>query len=185
MKTLLIAIFIAFSMTSFEQDMQKYLSETEQMVKEKKYEEALERYIWFQNHALENNPAMTGVRLSFALSSWKSLAHIYPPAMTALKEMRSSKTKTILDSNASSKLFADVAALNRTLGEENKTIELFESIAKQHPEKSKSCWYWVKDALFNAKRYDIIKDYIGNPVDEFTLLKSQYDLMNAVQKNKT
>ena len=75
--------------------------------KQKKYKEALERYIWFQDHALENDQAMTGVRLSFALSSWKSLADIYPPAMTALKEMRSSKTKAILDSNASSKLFPD------------------------------------------------------------------------------
>jgi hypothetical protein len=86
-----------------------------------------------------------------------------------------------LDDNASTKLFADVAALNRTLGEGDKTIELFENIEKEHPDKAKLCWYWIKDALFDAKRYDIIKNYIGNPVNEFTLLKSQYDLLNAVQ----
>jgi hypothetical protein len=90
MKISLIAIFIAISITSFGQDMQKYLSETQEMVTQKKYKEALERYIWFQDHALENDQAMTGVRLSFALSNWKSLADIYPPAMTALKEMRRS-----------------------------------------------------------------------------------------------
>jgi hypothetical protein len=38
--------------------------------------------------------------------------------------------------------------------------------------------------LFNAKRYDIIKNYIGSPINEFTIVKSQYDLINAVQKNK-
>jgi hypothetical protein len=184
MKTLLIAIFTTFAITSFGQDMQKYLSETEEMVTQKKYSEALERYIWFQDHSLENEPAMLGVRLSFALSSWKSLADIYPPAMTALKKMRDDKAKAILDSNASSKFFPDVAALNRTLGENGKTIQLFEVISKQQPDKSKQCWYWVKDALFSAKRYDIIKDYIGNPVNEFTLLKSRYEMENSVKGNK-
>jgi hypothetical protein len=180
-KTLLIAIFIALSITSYGQDMKKYLSDTRELVKQKEYKKALKRYIWFQDHALENDPAMVGVRLSFALSNWKSLADIYPPAMAALKEMRNNKTKEVLDDNASTKLFADVAALNRTLGEGDKTIELFENIEKEHPDKAKLCWYWIKDALFDAKRYDIIKNYIGNPVNEFTLLKSQYDLLNAVQ----
>ncbi len=184
MKTLIIGIFVLLSFSTFGQDMQKYLTETQTMVNEKKYDEALKRYIWFQDHVLEYEPAMAGVRLSFAISSWKDLADIYPPALTALSEMRNKKTKEILDSNASLKLFADVAAINRELENETKTIELFETIAKQHPEKSKLCWYWVKDALFNAKRYDIIQNYIGNPVNEFTLLKSQYDLMNSVQKNE-
>lgn len=184
MKTLLIAIFTILSIHSFGQDMQQYLSETREMVTQKKYQAALDRYIWFQDHALEKDQAMSGVRLSFALSGWKSLADIYPPAMTALKEMRNNKTRVILDSNASSRLFADVAALNRTLKEDNKTIELFETVAKQHPEKAKRCWYWAKDALFNAKRYDIIRNYIGNPVNEFALIKSQYDLVNSVHNNQ-
>jgi hypothetical protein len=134
---------------------------------------------------IDNGPTKTIVNPngthSIIITNWKSLADIYPPAMAALKEMRNNKTKEVLDDNASTKLFADVAALNRTLGEGDKTIELFENIEKEHPDKAKLCWYWIKDALFDAKRYDIIKNYIGNPVNEFTLLKSQYDLLNAVQ----
>ena len=53
MKAILIATLIAISIKSFGQDMQKYLSETKEMVTQKKYKEALERYIWFQDHALE------------------------------------------------------------------------------------------------------------------------------------
>lgn len=184
MKAILIATLIAISIKSFGQDMQKYLSETKEMVTQKKYKEALERYIWFQDHALEYNKAMSGVRLSFALSYWKELAEVYPPAMIALIEMRDIKTKAILDSNASIKLFADVVGLNRTLGEANKTIELFESIRQLHPDKSQYCWFYARDALFNAKRFDIIKNYIGNPINEFAVLKSQYDLMNSLQKNQ-
>ncbi|MBK7635169.1 MAG: hypothetical protein IPJ13_13515 [Saprospiraceae bacterium] len=67
MKAILIATLIAISIKSFGQDMQKYLSETKEMVTQKKYKEALERYIWFQDHALEYNKAMSGVRLSFCI----------------------------------------------------------------------------------------------------------------------
>jgi len=35
-----------------------------------KNEEALERFLWFHDHALEHDPAMHGVRLPYALSSW-------------------------------------------------------------------------------------------------------------------
>jgi len=183
MKTLIIVVFTFLSISSYAQDMQKYLSETQEMVTQKKYQEALERYIWFQDHSLEHDMAMTGVRLSYALSSWKSLADIYPPAMTAFKGMRDNKTREILDSNAASQLFGDVAALNRVLGEDSKTIELFETLTKSHPNDAKRSWYWVKDALFNAKRYDIIRNYIGNPLNEFALLKSQYDMMNTFTKD--
>ena len=47
--------------------MQKYLSDTQEMVRKGKYKEALERFVWFHEHALEHDPAMTGVRLSFAV----------------------------------------------------------------------------------------------------------------------
>jgi hypothetical protein len=184
MKAILISALIAISITSFGQDMKKYLSETKEMVMQKKYKEALERYVWFHNHAIEYDKAMSGVRLSFALKYWKDLADVYPPAMTALIEIRDIKTKTILDSNASIKLFADVVGLNRTLGEENKTIELFESIRQQHPDKALQCWFFARDVLFNAKRYDILKNYIGNPINEFAVLKSQYDLMNSLHKSR-
>jgi len=183
MKALVILFFMVFSLSAFAQDMQKYLSETQEMVTQKKYPEALERYIWFQNHSLEYDLAMTGVRLSFALSDWKELADEYPPALTAMKEMRDTKTKAIIDSNQSTKLFSDVVALNRTLEENNKSIELFETIAKTNPDKAKSCWYWIKDALFDAKRYDLIKNFVGNPVNEFDNIKSQYDLINSMEKN--
>ncbi len=38
--------------------------------------------------------------------------------------------------------------------------------------------------MFNAKRYDILKNYIGNPINEFAVLKSQYDLMNSLHKSR-
>lgn len=175
----MLALFaLLISIKCIAQDMQKYLSETQEMVTQKKYQEANERYAWFQNHALEYDQAMIGVRLSFALSYWKSLADIYPPAMTAMKEMRDKKTTQLLDSNGSINLFADIAALNRTFNEENKTIENFEKIEKLDYDKAKTCWYYTKDALFKAKRYDIIRNYVGNPMNEFQAIKDQRNMLS-------
>jgi len=177
MKNLLILIALLISISSIAQDMQKYLTETKEMVQQKKYQEANERYEWFQNHALEYDAAMVGVRSSFALSYWKSLADIYPPAMAAMKEMRDKKTNQLIDSIASVKLFSDVASLNRELNEEQKTISLFEKIDSTDHNKASKCFHYAKNALFNAKRYDILRNFIGNPMNEFQEIKDERSLL--------
>jgi len=65
-------------MVDDKQDMCKYMDDTHTLVKQGKYAEALERMIWFHNHALEHELGMYGVRLSFALSEWKELGDVYP-----------------------------------------------------------------------------------------------------------
>jgi hypothetical protein len=55
---------------------------------EGRHEEALREYIWFHDHALELEPALYGVRLSFALAYWVELAQDYPAARTALEGIR-------------------------------------------------------------------------------------------------
>lgn len=57
------------------------------------YEAALAKHIWFYNEALKINPNMYGVRLSFALSYWKQLADVYPPAKVKLIEARDEAEK--------------------------------------------------------------------------------------------
>jgi hypothetical protein len=175
-----LTVLVILLLSSFlqAQDMQKYLSDTRQMVKDGNYKEALDRYIWFHDHSLEHNPAMTGVRLSFALAYWKDLGNLYPPAMTALVEIRDKKTKQVIDSGSSS-LFSDVAAINTTLGENDKTIQLFETLTKTHPDEAKVGWFYAKDVLFKAKRYDLIHQYVGNPVREFATVEGLYQATSA------
>jgi hypothetical protein len=176
MKTLMTLVVVFFSLSLYsQQDMEKYLNDSRELVKEKKYKEALERFIWFHDHALDYNKGMAGVRLSFALVDWKSLGEVYPPAMTALIEIRDKKTKQILNNEQPSKLFPDVMAINRILGENSKTIELFQNLTQTRPDTAKKCWYYAKDPLFDAKRYDIISKYISSPLQEFSIVKNSYD----------
>lgn len=186
MKTLLFVIIAFISISTSAQDMQKYLTDTKVLINEGKNELALERCIWFHNNALENQKSMSGVRLSFALSDWKKLGIQYPPALTALKDIRDNKTKRLIDGEKSSSLFQDVAAINRTLNESDKTISLFKIIQTEQPEFAKSCWFYVRDILFQAKSYEIISKYIGNPIREFNSMKELYLIkIKAMEKITT
>ncbi len=175
MKTILLMAIMMLAAVSHAEDMQKYLHDTREMVKQKKYEEALNRCIWFHEHALEHDPGMYGVRLSFALSDWKELGDVYPPAKTALIETRDRKTKLIEEDKGSFYFFADVVALNRILGEAQKTVALFELVDRTQPESAKEYWNVAEDAVISAKRYDLVRKYIGNPVREFLEVKARYD----------
>lgn len=183
MKTIISIIIGFICLPTQAQDMQQYLTDTEIMVREGKYQEALDRHIWFHDHVLEYNPGMVGVRLSFALSYWKSLGEDYPPAMAALKEIRDRKTVQILDEGGSFDLFADVQALNRTLDETYKSIELFETIATKQPLLAKEYLHVVKDDLFAAKRYDILKNFIENPMYEYSIIEAGYYRDTAMFKD--
>ncbi|TKB97698.1 hypothetical protein [Pedobacter cryophilus] len=176
MKNILFVIVAFLSLSVNAQDMQKYLTDTRLLIKEGKNGEALERCIWFHHHALEKEKEMTGVRLSFALSDWKKLGEQYPPALDSLKQIRDQKTKRLLNGEKSTSLFQDVSGINRTLDESDKTIELFKTIQATQPKFAKLCWLFVKDKLFQAKSYDIINEYIGNPVREFSVIKERYEL---------
>jgi hypothetical protein len=184
MKTILTAIIVLMAVSCGAGDMQKYLSDTQTLVGKKQYEEALERFIWFHDHALEHEPAaMYGVRLSFALMYWKNLGDVYPPARKALVEVRDRKTERLKEKTGNSALFHDVVALNRTLAETPKTVQLFELIDKEQPEQAKEYWNVAKDAVIAAKRYDLARKYIGNPVRAFTKAKAMYDRNTTLYDN--
>lgn len=53
MKTVLTAFALIFatSLSAHAKDMQKYLSDTQSLVRQGKHKEALERYQWFHDHA--------------------------------------------------------------------------------------------------------------------------------------
>jgi hypothetical protein len=91
--------------------MQKYLADTQEMVRQGKHQEALDRFIWFHEHALENDPAMYGVRLSFALSYWKALGDVFEPANAAMVDLRDRTTKKVSDKGGTVAQFHDVVAL--------------------------------------------------------------------------
>ena len=158
-------------------DMQEYLRDIRELVKSGKYSEALERHLWFHNHALEYDESMTGVRLSFALSDWLELGEKYPPARIALVDIRDQKTEELMSGDENRDFFSDVTSLNRVLEQSEKTVSLFEKIDASNPDAAKKYWVFAEDSVIEAERYDLVRKYIEDPVTEFAKLKEDYDSM--------
>jgi hypothetical protein len=126
---------------------------------------------------------MSAVRLSFALSYWKALGEKYPPARDALQAMRDRTTRQVLEGGATATLFQEVASLNRTLGEDGKTVDLFLVVDKNTPELAKNCWIMAKDAVIGGKHYELAAKYIGDPERALAQIKQSYDLNLTLYKD--
>src|SRR5690349_9740269 len=104
---LILSFLVSCRQKKHKSEMQEYLFKTRDIQAEGNFQEALMRYVWYHEHALEYDRAVYGVRLSFALSYWKELADVYPPALVALKQMRDNKTKILIEKDISRELSLD------------------------------------------------------------------------------
>ncbi len=77
--------------------MNKILADAKKMMDQGRFEEALQRQIWYHNHALEYDQGQGGVRLTFALSQWIELGRHYPKAKTALIEIRDRDSRALME----------------------------------------------------------------------------------------
>jgi len=179
MKKLIAALALALAVLPGvrAEDMQVYLQETVQLVAAGQNKEALERFVWFHEHALEHDPGMYGVRLSFAMSYWSKLAHIYPPAMQVMKNIRDQKTKQLEAGHGDFDLFNDVIAFNQelALNEPEKSVALFEALDRKQPELAQKCWPRIRLAVIEANKFALAGKYIRNPLEALTELQEKHD----------
>lgn len=136
------------------------LDEAEADAKAGRYAEALAKHVWFFENALKYAPAMAGVRLSFALSDWKTLSDSYPPALEKLKAERDEAAASVRAGRDPRHSFHDFAAINRHLGEDVKTKELFLWLDANSPGTATSVYDIAQPSLVNAKEYQVCGKYL-------------------------
>jgi hypothetical protein len=129
-----------------------------------RYQLALEKYRWFHHNALRLRPSLYGVRLSYALRAWKSLADKYPPAMKALRKARdvARNAARTQKGRAAHEQYADFAAINRCLDEEPKTVRLFEWLHKHRPKLAKKVYHRTEAVLARANEFKLCGAYIDS-----------------------
>lgn len=101
--------------------------------REGRYEEALRELVWIHEHALEEDRAMYGVRLSYALDYWVQLGRRYPPAREALAAVRERKSQALLRGEGDFHLFHDVIAIDETMEAFQATRELYLALMDRQP----------------------------------------------------
>jgi predicted Ser/Thr protein kinase len=145
-----------------------------------RYEDALQRYLWYHHHALEYDPAQAGVRLSFALSDWMELARRYPKARQALIEIRDEGARKFSTGAGYFALFMEVAAINRELGEQDSTSELFQSIRTRDPKLAAQCYNVAEDLLVEKGEYALCASFIPNFQGRFEQIRRTREQMLEV-----
>jgi serine/threonine protein kinase/tetratricopeptide (TPR) repeat protein len=160
-------------------DLQKMLSDAKDLMEKGRYEDALQRHLWYFNHALEYDQGQTGVRLSFALSQWVELGRRYPKAKEALTEIRDRDARRLVEGKGYANLFTDVQAINRELQDEDATYELFKTIREKDPQLAGQCYFWVESLLAAKGEYQWCYDHMGDPQERFDSIQRLFDMERA------
>ncbi|MCC7146515.1 MAG: hypothetical protein IT443_08720 [Phycisphaeraceae bacterium] len=155
-------------------DPSQILDEAEADAQVGRYADALAKQVWFHENALKYQPAMYGVRLSFALGSWKELGDVYPPAMAKLKSVRDQAEKQVREGQADFDDFHDLTAINDSLQEGEKTKELFLWLDANKPEFAQSVFSVAESDLIRAKEYQLCGKYIGDAEETYVRMEYSY-----------
>jgi hypothetical protein len=162
-------------------DLQKILSDATDLMNQGDYEGALQRHIWYHNHALQYDQGQTGVRLSFALSSWMELGRRYPKAKQALVEIRDRDASKLASGSGYADLFSDVSSINRELQDDDATYTLFKTIRDKDPQLAGECYFWAEDLLVAKGEYQWCYDHMGDPEMRFDQIQQMYKMQLGIQ----
>lgn len=141
-----------------------------------RYEDALQKQLWFHKEAVRIQPSLAGVRGSFALAYWAHLAAKYPPAMEALKKVRAEAEQDVRAGRDAPRAFGDVAAINNELDDPLATVSLFLSIEKSDAALARKLYPSAEDSLLDAKYYAVAGRYV-DPAAEMKRLSDTYRQM--------
>ncbi len=154
-----------------ENDPMQRMEFARELVRAGKYDEALEHFLWCYDEGEKHSRGFHGVRSSYLLNDITRLGKLHPPATAALRERRDNArtaTRNLRKPGWFTGLFArqkmpglDFAALNRALGDDENTLELYDELARKDP-RSIACEQLrlaAFDLLRKAKRYSEIADH--------------------------
>jgi serine/threonine protein kinase len=155
-------------------DLMAILQEAKELMTQQRYEDSLQRQIWYHNHS-NSDPSQLGVRNSFALADWVELGRRYPKAMQALIEIRNENERKIYAGEGYFDLFMETASMNDVLGDQEKTYALFKTIAASPDQKlAQQCYSIVEGLLASHRDYELCMNYIGDPEKRFKKLQDQW-----------
>lgn len=170
---LLFSFLLCLSAAGHAQD-KNALEEARVLAREGKFQEALEKHIWFHDHILETDRSYYGVRLSFALADWIELGKKYPKALESLKGIRDSKTARLEGGEQDRVLFHDVESINGRLGQPQATVKLFKDLDAKQPEFAKKIYDLAEDNLVDAGEFVLARKYLGDPMVRFEKMSAGY-----------
>jgi RNA polymerase sigma factor (sigma-70 family) len=127
------------------------------LVREGKFPEALEHFLWCYDEGAKESPSFYGVRSSFLLNDIRDLGAKYPPALEALQKRRDDLATEIRNNQTSNPLaLMDLVRLNGSLGESKASLALFDELPAGDPKRTQLVQYATDDFLTAGRYQDIV-----------------------------
>jgi len=115
--------------------------------------EALQDYLWCFETGMPRVASYAGVvRVCFLLSYIAELGKTYPPALEALRERRDAAERRVVADPTDQDALNEYASLNRVLGEDDRSLVVFDSIPTDDPRRA-TLSFDLRDQLVDARRY--------------------------------
>ncbi len=140
-----------------------------------RHAEALQGYMWFHQHALAEEPSLSGVRLSFALAAWMDLGAAYPEALLALAEIRDHKVEALLHGEADRNMFFDVVAINEYVGASLQNYQLFLRLLAARPEFATKIARSAMPAIVAARDFRLAEQLMPDPATTLHRLAREFN----------
>jgi hypothetical protein len=121
-------------------------------------------------------PGQGGVRLSFALSTWKELADAYPPAGDALRAGRDEALGTFRKGGCEAfKAYHEFVSINEALDEEARTVQEFLRLHASDRTLAARVYRLSEAALLAAREFRVAGAYV-DPMDDWDQILRSRDL---------
>jgi RNA polymerase sigma factor (sigma-70 family) len=125
------------------------MARASQLARQGKLQEALEEYLQCYRD-LEGNRSMPNQQI--VMSSIKRLGDTYPPALSALRELRDLAMQKLQASPDARELVSEIALLNERLGDGRASMALYDTLPIGHPGRQ-SLGLIAHNAFVEARRY--------------------------------
>lgn len=136
---------------------QTRLQLAEALAQQGKHAEALDEYLWCFDHGAVKDRTFVMARTATVLPRIAKLGASYPPALEALRKRRDAAEQAALSPGGSPAGVGDIGAIDRALGQPDKTFETYEklrSMGEAGVPKARSLLNFVMERLLDAKRYE-------------------------------
>ncbi|UVW29660.1 hypothetical protein [Massilia sp. H6] len=145
------------------QDALDRLDAASELAGDGQFDAALRELQWFHEQALEHDPSLYGVRLSYALHAWVDLGADYQPALDALLATRERDAALLLAGKGKRGLFHDVVAIDEELGQGADTHVLCVALERTDPVLLAACADIALPAIIAAGDYALAERLLPDP----------------------